>query len=328
MFFALEELADFDCFAKLTLPEFEQNDLGKCQHYRGVACSQLIGNKTVYVKEPMSLNKMEEKLAAIFTILATGKVMSPECHKYAVPFFCYVMFPPCDDTIPYPVPKHICKDDCDLLEASTCKIEMASARKHPLLVNQDLVPECEELPSLNQKERAGAFIANKDGQGGCISLNVPKVVHVDHDVNCYEGRGEKYIGPVSHTVSSHECLSWRPVPDFEELTSGHNFCRNPGGRETQPWCYISDPHMRREVCDIPKCGKKNSFQFGDFNLIMPGCTSSFLPWLLQSLCSCFLYFGVKSKEEKRVPPSYLRTALQLNLYQPIIKPITTLILSR
>lgn len=56
------------------LPEFEQNDLGFCQHYRGVACSQLIGNRTVYVKTKMTLNQMEEKLAAIFTILATGKV--------------------------------------------------------------------------------------------------------------------------------------------------------------------------------------------------------------------------------------------------------------
>ncbi|GIY38615.1 inactive tyrosine-protein kinase transmembrane receptor ROR1 [Caerostris extrusa] len=84
-----------------------RGDLGFCQHYRGVACSQLIGNRTVYVKASMTLNQMEEKLAAILTIMATGKEMSPECHKYAVPFFCYVMFSPCDDTIPYPVPRHV-----------------------------------------------------------------------------------------------------------------------------------------------------------------------------------------------------------------------------
>lgn len=61
-------------YVRFRLPEFEQSDLGFCQHYRGVACSQLIGNKTVYVKATMTLNQMEEKLAAIFTILATGKV--------------------------------------------------------------------------------------------------------------------------------------------------------------------------------------------------------------------------------------------------------------
>ncbi|KFM80935.1 Tyrosine-protein kinase transmembrane receptor ROR2, partial [Stegodyphus mimosarum] len=203
----------------------------------------------------MTLNKLEEKLAAIFTILATGKEMSPECHKYAVPFFCYVMFPPCDDTIPYPVPRHVCRDDCDILEASTCKEEMASARKHPLLSNQDLVPECEELPSPNHQDISGTFTTGKDGQGSCISLSVPRVLQVDHDATCYEGRGEDYRGPVSHTVSSHQCQSWSPVAEYDELSGGHNYCRNPGGLETQPWCFISDPHIRREVCDIPRCAE-------------------------------------------------------------------------
>lgn len=75
------------------------------------------------------------------------------------------------------------------------------------------------------------------------------------DVTCYEGRGENYRGPVSHTLSSHQCQSWSPVAEYEELSGGHNYCRNPGGLESQPWCFISDPQMRREVCDIPRCGK-------------------------------------------------------------------------
>lgn len=104
--------------------------------------------------------------------------MSLECHKYAVPFFCYVMFPPCDDSIPYPIPRHVCRDDCEILEASTCKEEMASARKHPLLTNQDLVPECEELPSPSQD--INGYFMGKDGQGNCINLSVPRVIQVDH----------------------------------------------------------------------------------------------------------------------------------------------------
>ncbi|KAF8773198.1 Tyrosine-protein kinase transmembrane receptor like protein [Argiope bruennichi] len=237
------------------LPEFEQSDLGFCQHYRGVACSQLIGNRTVYVKASMTLNQMEEKLAAILTILATGKEMSPECHKYAVPFFCYVMFPPCDDTIPYPVPRHVCRDDCDTLEASTCKHEMTTARKHPLLANQDLVPDCEELPSPNLQEPSGTFVVGKDHQGSCISLSVPRVIQVDHDATCFEGKGENYRGPVSHTLSSHQCQSWSPMMDNEEVMGGHNYCRNPGGIEMQPWCFIADPHIKREICDIPRCAE-------------------------------------------------------------------------
>ncbi|GFQ71148.1 membrane metallo-endopeptidase-like 1, partial [Trichonephila clavata] len=42
---------------------------------------------------------------------------------------------------------------------------------------------------------------------------------------------------------------------YEELSGGHNYCRNPGGVETQPWCFIADPHMKKEICDIPTlCG--------------------------------------------------------------------------
>ncbi|GIZ02265.1 inactive tyrosine-protein kinase transmembrane receptor ROR1 [Caerostris extrusa] len=104
------------------------------------------------------------------------------------------MFPPCDDTIPYPVPRHVCRDDCDILEGSTCKQEMVSARKHPLLTNQDLVPECEELPSPSHQEPSGTFVVGKDYQGSCISLNVPQVIQVDH---------ESFCDSVKHNITKH-----------------------------------------------------------------------------------------------------------------------------
>ena len=36
-----------------------------------------------------------------------------------------------------------------------------------------------------------------------------------------------------------------------------NYCTNMADLEcnqTKPWCYTTDPNLRWEVCDIPKCG--------------------------------------------------------------------------
>ena len=34
---------------------------------------------------------------------------------------------------------------------------------------------------------------------------------------------------------------------------GNNWCRNPDGRGSHPWCYTVDPSVRWEYCDIPVC---------------------------------------------------------------------------
>ena len=76
---------------------------------------------------------------------------------------------------------------------------------------------------------------------------------IDH--NCYNDRGQSYRGTASQTQSGAKCLYWSQqiflrTSEYPELT-GHNYCRNPGGREEQPWCYVHD--FRKEFCDIPKC---------------------------------------------------------------------------
>ena len=80
---------------------------------------------------------------------------------------------------------------------------------------------------------------------------------------CYWGRGEKYRGVVGVAESGRKCMVWSeqfqvPISDHRELLGGHNFCRNPGGTRSQPWCYThagADSPIREEFCNLHKCGK-------------------------------------------------------------------------
>ena len=40
----------------------------------------------------------------------------------------------------------------------------------------------------------------------------------------------------------------------EYLFDAVNFCRNPRGTKTKPWCMTTDPETRDGLCDIPMCG--------------------------------------------------------------------------
>ncbi|CAG0899912.1 unnamed protein product, partial [Darwinula stevensoni] len=40
--------------------------------------------------------------------------------------------------------------------------------------------------------------------------------------------------------------------------SHHNYCRNPYWGE-RPWCYISNPYITWEYCNIPMCTNTEAF---------------------------------------------------------------------
>jgi len=62
-------------------------------------------------------------------------------------------------------------------------------------------------------------------------------------------------------ASGRQCLRWSHhfnlrISDYPELAGRHSYCRNPGGKESQPWCYVDvNNRMQKEFCNIPKCGK-------------------------------------------------------------------------
>lgn len=82
------------------------------------------------------------------------------------------------------------------------------------------------------------------------------------DEKCYVRNGVSYRGTESRTVSGRICEPWSEnqlymrTADHPELIGGHNFCRNPGGSEVQPWCFVTTEHsVAKEACVVPMCSK-------------------------------------------------------------------------
>ncbi|CAG0890947.1 unnamed protein product, partial [Darwinula stevensoni] len=80
-------------------------------------------------------------------------------------------------------------------------------------------------------------------------------------------KGKEYSGKMNKTETGKDCLRWDQKPyrnpnDFsplilyeehflnEDVEASENYCRNPALRE-RPWCFISDPNVIWEFCDIP-----------------------------------------------------------------------------
>ena len=53
-----------------------------------------------------------------------------------MPSLCHAAFPLCDDHSGKPVPKQLCRDECEVLENDVCRLEYAIAKQHPLIGEQ------------------------------------------------------------------------------------------------------------------------------------------------------------------------------------------------
>ena len=90
--------------------------------------------------------------------------------------------------------------------------------------------------------------------------------------DCFTGLGRGYNGTINTTRSGMTCQRWSeqtphqfilPSRQYPEIAGGHNYCRNPGSRAPEgPWCFTTDPNIRWEYCDVPKCGKGFVLSFG------------------------------------------------------------------
>lgn len=186
---------------------------------------------------------------------------SPICSSYLIRSVCYAAYPRCDSA---PSPdKHVsdskdlshkfppksptlCREDCELLQSS-CSKEYAIALAHPQIGQQSLL-NCTDSP-----------VDSTEESSRCISLNIPTELDTNDNERCYWDNGSTYRGLINTSASGLSCLKWmhhfpQSILSYPELKGRHNYCRNPGGNDPQPWCYINvDGRARKQSCNISKC---------------------------------------------------------------------------
>ncbi|KAJ8916666.1 hypothetical protein NQ315_000311 [Exocentrus adspersus] len=243
-----------------------------CQPYRGRRCSNYLENKYVFVQPPYTQHEIEAKLDAAFLVISQSNDISPSCSKFAQPSICFSAFPLCKDPKQINMYqtehlqefravtaatkhkfkirpkltdylKRICRDECMLLENELCSKEYSIAKRH-LLISQIMnLEECEQLP-----------LESEASSKHCLSLGVGDLT-LNKDEKCYWDQGRLYRGDQDRALTGEKCLRWShqfhlPLSNYPEL-AGHNYCRNPGDVEDEPFCYVEQ--NRKEPCGISKC---------------------------------------------------------------------------
>ncbi|XP_037609693.1 tyrosine-protein kinase transmembrane receptor ROR2 [Sebastes umbrosus] len=234
-------------------PDESSREKGFCQPYRGIACARFIGNQSIYVESLQMQGESENRITAAFTMIGTSTHLSDQCSSFAIPSFCYYVFPQCDEGSRAPRRRQLCRDECEALENDLCHTEYTIARSNPMILMQLELPNCNLLPRPGTPDAAS-----------CMRIGVPPEKlgpYSPPDHSCYNEGGDDYRGTVSVTASGHHCQPWSAqyphahhlTQDYPELWGSHNFCRNPGGQMQAPWCFTLDPQVRVDLCDIQPC---------------------------------------------------------------------------
>ncbi|XP_048480663.1 tyrosine-protein kinase transmembrane receptor Ror [Plutella xylostella] len=175
--------------------------------------------------------------------------------------------------------RRVCKQECEILENELCQTEYAIAKRHPHIGQQITLEECHDLPEDDPE---------------CLKIGVGEIMVSDD--KCYWETGVSYFGKVNLTDDGSTCIEWFKqlhvkVSEHRELTGRHNYCRNPGGLELQPWCVVErDGKNHVQFCDIPKCAHKIWIYIVIVFLLLTLTVIGFI------ICLCF-----KNKSSKNSP---------------------------
>ena len=75
-----------------------------------------------------------------------------------------------------------------------------------------------------------------------------------NECGCEEVNQSDYRGSVSITTNGHTCKEWtigKSWPGYG--LDNNNHCRNPNQSAERVWCFVDEPSVRWDFCDVPIC---------------------------------------------------------------------------
>ncbi|KJH50878.1 kringle domain protein [Dictyocaulus viviparus] len=210
--------------------------VGDCLPYRGEACRQFLSGRSVMMtsENREDMYDIDRNLRAAMMFINSAPTISHQCRQISTNVACFHMY-----------------------KNRVCPSELALAAQHELVGDgpKALFPKCSSLSS-----STNSCINVLDSTTAILTV-VPEIPrgHLTHF--CYVDSGKYYEGTASTTTTGKTCMNWSEAPSREynvarypELRYSKNYCRNPGGKKTKPWCY-SQPLGQEEYCDVPQCSR-------------------------------------------------------------------------
>ncbi|VDM56855.1 unnamed protein product, partial [Angiostrongylus costaricensis] len=203
--------------------------VGDCLPYRGEACRQFLSGRSVMMTSGSreDMYDIDRNLRAAMMFINSAPTISQQCRQISTNVACFHMYKVCDPLSDGKRALTVCKKDCDEIQASfsdvnrLCPSELDLAAQHELVGDgpKALFPRCSALSTSTTN---------------CISvLDSPTALRMH-----------------LKSMISREYN----VARYPELRYSKNYCRNPGGKKTKPWCY-SQPLGQEAYCDV-SCSAK------------------------------------------------------------------------
>ncbi|KAJ8967125.1 hypothetical protein NQ314_003077 [Rhamnusium bicolor] len=229
---------------------YKADSQGYCGPYHGHICKKFVDNtKSVWYNNSGGYENEQITAGLWEELIVTAE---EPCRSAAEKLLCVFAFPECNIDKPLP----LCYEDCVAVKELFCYKEWAlleDKKAQGVFIKSRghfRLPDCSILPKYTNKSTACAY-------AGLIEMREDEITY-----DCVKGRGRFYQGKVNMTKNSIPCQRWdsqsphthdSPPNIFPELKNSENFCRNAGGEEKRPWCFTTNPTIRWQHCDIPRC---------------------------------------------------------------------------
>ncbi|KAJ8260943.1 hypothetical protein COCON_G00166660 [Conger conger] len=283
--------------------------LGFCSPYRGGVCRGSRGQDALVFFNSSLPDPEDSQEFLAQNALGKLEEVGSLCRPAARALMCHHIFQECNPTGLGPAPKPVCREHCLAVQHLYCQRDWASMEDS---FTQGLyspgarapLPNCLLLPS---QQTAPSL---------CTAIPFVDIERDQVTKKCYNERGRFYQGSVNVTSSGFLCQKWshqdphlhQLSPDIiPELRNAENYCRNPGGERERPWCYTTDPLLRREYCNVPKCGDVFITESSFPEHVTPPSTSptysmSVIIFLILgfAVAACFIIIALSCRRRKKL----------------------------